>query len=290
VADKAVADASCGRLDQRRRLIGRSSLFRDLADELIDHVARHARERSLADGEPLFFKNDPGDFMAIVVTGRIYNILHGPDGQELIVDTMQAGDPVGETALLTHGRRDLREPDLREHDLRERDLRKCDLGERDLRRRDFTAVASGPTRVLVLARRHFDLLMSDPALLERAYAVLRLRLCRVIESLENMCLHRLESRLARYLLSSMRDEGTHPGHGFEVVLPPTQRILAAMLNVSRPKLNAQLQRWHRAGLVSRSRNVLRINDIDLFRYKARLGRETGRPIPRVPRVPRVGNA
>jgi CRP-like cAMP-binding protein len=272
-----VADASCGRLDQRRRLIGRSSLFLDLADELIDHVARHVRERSLTDGEPLFFKNDPGDFMAIVVSGRIYNILHGPDGQELIVDTMQAGDPVGETALLAHGGRDPRE----------RDLRKCDSRKRDLRRRDFTAVASGPTRVLVLARRHFDLLMSDPALLERAYAVLRLRLCRVIESLENMCLHRLESRLARYLLSSMRDEGTHPDHGFEVVLPPTQRILAAMLNVSRPKLNAQLQRWHRAGLVSRSRNVLRINDIDLFRYKARLGRESGRPIPR---VPRVGNA
>ncbi|RDZ26295.1 Crp/Fnr family transcriptional regulator [Lysobacter silvisoli] len=225
----------------RQLLLEQSPLFHGLPDTVLDYVARHATERSLRDGQALFLKNDPSDFLALVLRGRVYKILYGPDGQELIVDTIEAGETVDETALL------------------------------DSQNRNFTAIAYGPARVLLLARRHFPALTSEPAVLERAHATLCLRLRKAVDSLETMCLHRLESRLARYLLSVMPDDGR--GGGFEVALPPTQSILAAMVNASRPKLNAQLQTWHRSGLVSRRRNILRINDIDQFRCKAYLGRD-----------------
>ena len=41
-----------------------------------------------------------------------------------------------------------------------------------------------------------------------------------------------------------------------------------MLNASRPKLNALLQEWQRAGLISRERNVLRVHDFEQLRRKA----------------------
>ncbi|WP_167284893.1 Crp/Fnr family transcriptional regulator [Marilutibacter alkalisoli] len=206
------------------------------------HVARYAIERRLRDGDALFFKNDPCEFMGVVVAGHVYKILYGPEGQELIVDSIEPGESVGETALLDRGRH------------------------------SFTAIAYGPATVLVLARRHFAALVAEPAMIERAYAVLCTRLRRAVDSLETMCLHRLESRLARHLLNHMPDAPAASPDRFVVTLPPTQSILAAMINASRPKLNAQLQCWHRTGLISRRRNTLRINDIDLFRCKAQLGR------------------
>lgn len=221
--------------------LNRSRFFQGLPEAIVDHVATHGVERHLHDGEALFFKHDSGDFIALVVRGQIYTILYGPDGQELIVDTIEPGETVGETALV------------------------------DPLHRNFTAIAYGPTCVLVLARRHFPRLMAEPAFVDRALSTLCARLRQAADSLETMCLHRLESRLARYFLALAGEPAGAASSGIEVALPPTQSILAAMVNVSRPKLNAQLQTWHRTGLISRGRNALRINDIDQLRRKAYLG-------------------
>ncbi|WP_211345433.1 Crp/Fnr family transcriptional regulator [Marilutibacter aestuarii] len=232
----------------RARLLASAAFFEGMSGRLVAHVANHSIERRLDDGEALFFKNDPGDFMAIVVSGRIHKTLYGPEGQELIIDAIGVGESVGETALL------------------------------DPMRRNFTAVAHGLTRVLVLPRRHFHLLLQEPALLERAYAVLCARLRRAVDCLETLCLHRLESRLARHLLLNIDEARSATSGHCIVTLPATQSILAAMVNASRPKLNAQLQDWDRSGLISRRHNVLRIHDMERIRFKAQLGRL--QPAPR----------
>lgn len=215
-------------------------LFQGLSPSLREYVLGNATECRLADGEILFFKNDTSDFLALVVSGQIYKLLYGPDGQELIVGTVETGGTVDATVLV------------------------------DRQVRSFTAIARGPTRVLKLLRRHFPALLSDPLVARRAHAALCLDLRRAIDDLESMCLHRLESRLARCLLMRLRAQGGAHGAVAEITLPPTQGILAAMVNVSRSKLNAQLQCWHRSGLVSRKRNLLRINDLEALRLKARL--------------------
>ncbi|WP_205757432.1 Crp/Fnr family transcriptional regulator [Lysobacter enzymogenes] len=256
-AGRMALSAGDGAAVRRRRWgLDRCALLRGLPVTLLEHIARHSSEAHLEEGDALFFKNDPSDCLAFVVHGRIYKLLYGPDGQELIVDTIESGETVDETPLL------------------------------DTHAHTFTAVAYSPTRVLLLPRRHFPSLTNDPVVIERAHASLCLRLRQAVESLETMCLHRLESRLARYLLSLMHNQPQPRGGDFEVALPPTQSILAAMVNASRPKLNAQLQTWHRSGLVSRKRNILRINDIDQFRCKAYLGRDFERPAGRA----RAGSA
>ncbi|WP_407353868.1 Crp/Fnr family transcriptional regulator [Luteimonas sp. R10] len=220
-----------------------SSLFQGLPAPVRDYVLANAVECTLDDGNVLFSKNDAGDFLALVLSGQVYKLLYGPDGQELIMGSVEQGGTVDATVLV------------------------------DRQVRSFTAVARGPTRILKLLRRHFPVLLSEPLVVRRAHAALCLELRRAIDDLENMCLHRLESRLARCLLLRLREQGGARGTVAEVVLPPTQGILAAMVNASRSKLNAQLQCWHRSGIISCGRHVLRINDLEALRLKARLAPE-----------------
>lgn len=209
-----------------------------MPDALVDHVAANAVERHLHSGEVLFLKNDPQDYMAIVIAGRIHTMVHGPDGRELIVNSFSSGDLVGETALI------------------------------DDRRRDTTALASGQTRVLVLRRHHFPALMAEPMFLQHLLALLCTRLHEVAILIESVGLHRLESRLARYFLSAVNEYGRHEPDGIVVPIPASQSLLAAMVNASRPKLNAQLQAWRRSGLVSWRQGSMLITDVDQLRSMA----------------------
>jgi CRP-like cAMP-binding protein len=221
------------------------ALFHGLPTSLLDYVCRHASEQKLREGQTLFFKNDPSDFLALVLEGQIHEILYGPEGQELIVATPRAGEAIDEAALL------------------------------DRHNRSFTSIACMPSRVLKLPRRHFPMLTSMPVVLERANSALCMRLRQAMDNLENICLHRLESRLARYLLIRISAQDQGHGTSAEIVLPATQSILAAMLNVSRSKLNAQLQAWQRSNLITHKGSRLHVHDIDQLRCKAYMSADAG---------------
>lgn len=226
--------------ERRAAVIRRSRLFRDLPDALIHHVATNATERRLQSGGVLFLKNDPQDFFALVVSGCVYAMVYGPDGRELIVNSFASGDVVGETALI------------------------------DARQRDTMAFVCAPTHVLILRRHHFATLTAEPLFLNRLLALLCARLRDVAALIESVCLYRLESRLARYFLSAVDECGRIAPDGVVVPMPPSQSLLAAMVNASRPKLNAQLQAWRRSGLVSwaQGQGSLLITDVDQLRNMA----------------------
>jgi len=219
----------------RRALLARSELFAGLPAPVLDDLAERSHGRYLDSGELVFRNNDPADFAALVAEGAVYAILYGPDGRELIVDMAGSGQAIGEAALLGASVH------------------------------HFTAVAVGMATVLLLRRVHLARLLTEPQFLNRVLLLLAARVSRTAKALETMCLYSLESRLARYLLDAAERDGRGVG---QIQLPPTQGILASMLNASRPKLNALLQGWQRAGLISRERNVLYVHDFEQLRRKA----------------------
>ncbi|MBA5960468.1 helix-turn-helix domain-containing protein [Pseudomonas lactis] len=224
-------------LPLRQTLLARSDLFRGMPEHLLRYVATHMVERTLDDRELLYFKDDTLEFIALVVEGRIYSVVHGPDGREQIIGSTGAGQVVGETALIKdHGR-------------------------------ESSTFASGPTRLLQLGSRHFGVLFEEPAFLRRLLMLMMLRLLHAIELLELVCLHRLESRLARFLLANLGEIDLALALP-SVSLPASQGVLASMLNTSRPKLNVQLQVWRRSGVISGDLERMVINDVEHLRRKA----------------------
>ncbi|MBX9297445.1 Crp/Fnr family transcriptional regulator [Chromobacterium piscinae] len=222
-------DVSNGRQRPSTRLAD-FPLLDNLSPGLLRHIELHAAPIKGKQRKLLFLRGDPEDFIGLVLQGSVYHTLQEPDGHEVIIDYSCPGELVGESALLHPG------------------LRNC------------TAQLSRDCHLLALHRQHFRDLQNDPLLMSRIQQQLCRRLQRISSFVETVCLYRLEARLARHLLTEIDQHG-HPGpDGPTLPLTINQTILAAMLNASRPRLNAQLKQWQRAGLIQLTRHALKVCD------------------------------
>ena len=214
-------------------------IFDSLPQETITAIQAHSIVRRMSNGETLFIKGQPETFFAIIVSGHIHTMLYGPTGRQLVVESLGPGQLVGETALLNHGSR------------------------------ATSACSFGNARVLVVSKSYFTMLRSEPVFMHRISQLLCQRLHRSSNLLESVSLYRLESRLARFLLDRIDEVGANATDGVEILLPNNQSILAAMINVSRPKLNMQLQHWLRSGVICWQQDRLRILNINQIREFAK---------------------
>jgi CRP/FNR family transcriptional regulator, cyclic AMP receptor protein len=188
-------------------------ILTDLPESLIAHIERHVTPWPEHGNRLLFFKGDPGDFVAFVHRGHVYKTLHEPGGREIILGHSMPGELIGENTL------------IRAH------------------RRSFTAQLSADCRISLLHRQYFAPLLANPEFMGRIHEQLCRHIHQLSDFVESACLYRLDARLARLLLNRMQ------GNDLEVPLPENQSVLAAMLNVSRPRLNSSLQKMQRNGLI-----------------------------------------
>lgn len=199
------------------------ALFEGLDAAALAALAGLARQRQWQPGEVLFQRDDPGDWMVALAAGRVKLTLLAPGGRELILRHAEAGDTLGEFALVDGGPRSA----------------------------DATAVQA--TTGFVLDRARFSALAeAHPALGLSVARYFCRRLRETTEQLEGIALYQLEARLARFLLFTLRQL-----NGAD--LPPTavlrleisQGDLAAVLGASRPKVNRALQALEAAGAIRR---------------------------------------
>lgn len=205
-------------------------ILQDLPQPLIQHIERHGTPWAAANGQLLFQKGDPEHFIAFILRGSVHAALYDSEGREVILDTASCGSLIGETALLM--------PAQRPH----------------------SAQLSPDARLLLLGIRHCEPLQACALFMQRIQQQLCHRLQSLNHFVESTCLYRLETRLARHLLQQMARHGETRDDGILVPLPFSQSVLAAMLNASRSRLNAQLQEWQRQGLIQPQRMALTIKN------------------------------
>ena len=206
-------------------------LLAGLPNDLAHYIATHANDWHASTIRPFYLKNEPETYIGFILSGHLYHVLHGEDGKEVIHYTNHPGEIIGETALL------------------------------DPQKRCNSAYAEEKSYLLVLNKHHFPVLQANPQLMARMQGLLCRRLRQTIDFVEATCLFQLESRLARYFLTQISHYGIQHPEGILIPPPPNQSTLAAMVNASRPKLNAQLQKWLRTGLLQRQTSSILISDI-----------------------------
>ena len=77
------------------------TLFSGISQASLQKLAAASRVRKISKGQVVFFQSDPGDAVYLVRSGAIAIQLVHPDGREMIINEIGAGELFGELAVLT---------------------------------------------------------------------------------------------------------------------------------------------------------------------------------------------
>jgi CRP/FNR family transcriptional regulator, cyclic AMP receptor protein len=226
--------------------LARIDLFASASPRDLEAVAALAVERRYDDGETVFSRGDPGDGMLVVLRGRIRLSLVSADGRELILREAEAGDVIGEIAVIDGGQR------------------------------SADGVAIGAVSVGFVAQAPFARLMEErPKLQGAVIKVLCARLRETTDQLEAIALYPLEARLARFLLWHLKRYGRTRADGASITpLTISQSAIASFVGASRPKVNRLLSAFEEAGAIERRGAVVHCN-VDALRRLGQVGGPEG---------------
>jgi CRP/FNR family transcriptional regulator, cyclic AMP receptor protein len=204
----------------KRALLANHPLFGQLAPEELERLVAYMRLVWQPARTVLFRKGDPGTHMVVVVRGRVKVCTHSEDGQELVLNLINAGEVVGEIALL------------------------------DGSDRTADAVTLTDSDLLILERRDFiPFLQRHPDACMRLFAVLCARLRKTSELLEEALFLEGSSRLAKRLVHLAEIFGKPVPGGVRIDIPLSQQQLGNMVGMSRESMNKQLKQWRQDHLI-----------------------------------------
>ena len=208
--------------DARRRLLLSSPLFDALPDDAVTEILAQAIDRPMRRGQTIFQKGDEGSYMVAVLSGRMRIHDVSPDGAEITLNMIDAGEVFGEIALL------------------------------DGNPRSADATAMEDSQLMLVERKHFlPHLMSNHDLALRLIVVLCERLRETSETLGNFAMLGLPGRLARRLLTLAAEYGKPANGRTRVDIPLTDTELGRFVGCTRETVNKQMRAWEERGIVAR---------------------------------------
>lgn len=206
-------------------ILERTGLFRGLPSATIQQISALSSRRCYSCGAIVFSQGDPGDALYGVATGKIRISASSPDGKEVFLNIMEAGDTFGEIALL------------------------------DGCRRTATASVTAPSELIVIRRDHFlELLGREPKLVSHVIQLLCERIRWTSGLAEESALLSVPARLARRLLSLGELHGQECPYGTELSI--SQEEVARFLGLSRQAVNQYLQNWKAQGWIRLGRGKI----------------------------------
>ncbi len=218
---------------RHRRLVREVPLLARLSEADVAALARLGHARAYPDRTVIFREGDAGDALHVVIEGRVRISVLSNEGQEVTLGFLEAGDCVGDLAVLDGGRR------------------------------TATATTAATTRTFVVTSESFRAWLAErPGAATALLTTLALRLRRTDQVLADVSFLDLSHRLAKQLLQLSAATAAGPGPGSVRI---TQAELGTLLGVSRESVNKQLGAFQREGWVSLSRGVIILNDAQALR-------------------------
>jgi CRP/FNR family transcriptional regulator, cyclic AMP receptor protein len=215
---------------EKQRLFGGHALFGKLGPDDIDALLLRARSEHYPAGRLIFAKGSPGRSMMAVLDGRVRISTTSPNGREIVLAILDAGEIFGEMALFEGGER------------------------------TADAIAMSDCDLLVVDQRDFiPFLKSRSDLCIEFLRLLSQRLRRTDELVETALFERLEGRVARALVR-LASAGNETGPPFLVNV--SQQELSGIVGASRENVNKQLRMWQRAGLLELRKRRIVICDFE----------------------------
>jgi CRP/FNR family transcriptional regulator, cyclic AMP receptor protein len=202
-------------------LLRATPLFRNLDSAALVRLAERSVQRGYRRGQFIFYLDEPGDSLVVLVSGTLELTVLSPSGEELLLEVLnEPGAIVGELSVI------------------------------DGARREVSCEALTNSTVLRIAREDFlRLLREEAAVTDELLRWLATRIRQLTELSSDLAYLSIRGRLAKVLLS-MSQHPTDDGEPDRVVsLQVSQGDLARMTGGSRVSINRALRAWEQRGIV-----------------------------------------
>lgn len=201
-------------------LFSKVPLFEGLAPAERVALSRAAALRTYRRGERIVTQGQPGDSFFVLLKGRLSVSILSPEGREIVLSTLSAGDHFGEMALL------------------------------DDAPRSATVTAVEKSELAVLTRdAFFDLLKGNFVLIRALLGSYSRRLRHANATIEGLASLDVKGRLARYFRDLAEERGRRAGGGWIVVVRPSQREIADTIGSSRETVSRTMSQLARENLI-----------------------------------------
>lgn len=217
------------------KLVRPGSWLAEAPKDCLQALAPLGQVRSFGKGKTVFQKGDEGDFMGVVLSGRLKISGFSVSGSETVHNFIQPGDVVGEIAVL------------------------------DGHARTADAVAIEACELLVFSRPVLMRRLSEDP--ELAIALVRSmcgKLRSASDALDSMTLdmgRRVAAAMLRLAEQNVADENADGEYRIAI----DQTTLARYVGITRSNLNRVLKRFEAADASTHDKGILTIRDIDWLR-------------------------
>lgn len=219
-------------------MLRRVPFLAPLAEADLAWLAARLRPRQYRAGTTIFHRDDAGTTLHIIGRGLVKLLLPSPEGREVTVTLLGAGDFFGELALLDSGPR------------------------------SASAVALEATETATLDRESFAALLdAHPPVALGLLGALGERLRRADELISDLLFLDLPGRLAKQLLALADERGSATPHGIRIDLRLSQSELAALVGATRESVNRCLNAYAERGILDFDRETITLRNPDVLRAR-----------------------
>ena len=212
----------------RAEFLGRVSLFRELGQRERKDIQGLFHEQRVDRDQVIFLEGDAGEYVYVVLEGRVKIVKQAPSGKEMILEVFAPAEVFGGATLL-------------------------------LPRHPATAVSMEPGVVLRLPRADYQALLKRfPPMAFQIIELLRNRLGEAHQVIRGLAAERVETRAARLLFKLADKTGVAADGGTRLGLHLTRQDIADMLGCTLETAIRVLSRWQKEGLIKTEEGVITI--------------------------------
>jgi len=203
-------------------------LFGGLSETELGSLADVTQVRRFPKDCMVIWAEDEGDSFFVIHTGRVKVSVNAPDGRELILSSLGAGDFFGDMSLL------------------------------DGHPRSANVTTLVESEVLVIRRPDFlESVERHPSIGIQLMVALATRLRKADRQTASLALLGITERVCGVLLSLAEEQGTETDEGYVIKNRPTHQVLASMAGTARETVTRVLRRLRQDGyLVTRGREMV----------------------------------
>lgn len=220
-------------LEKEGTYLKQIAIFADLAQEDIQDLMAVAKRRTFRSGEVIFHRDDPGQVLYLIKEGKVKICLISPDGQEIALAVLGAGEYFGEFALY------------------------------DGLPRSADAIALEKVECYTLQRSDFQsAIMKNPKIAIQVLEGLSKRLRNTDNMVEDLIFLDVYGRVAKKLLELSGMHGRKVENGICIDVRLTQQELASMVGASRESVNKVMGYFTDKGYISTDKHRITLHRIN----------------------------